>query len=157
MLTIISAKKRQLSKLLSQQSTGPGPGPSTESDPSRKKSRISAPPNQNQSSYPFPPPAPSSNMPSAHNLPQSQFQSQRPAQQPLNQSQSQRFGVCQPGDLDWIRDSDFQLLAENLGDGRLAQMGTGNQFEGENVLPSLSDIEPWWDTPNGHTFGGSSL
>jgi hypothetical protein len=156
MLTIISAKKRQVSKLLSQQSSGPGPGPSTESDPSRKKSRISAPRNQNQSSYPFQQ-APSSGMTSAHNLSQSQSQSQRPAQQSLNQSQSQRFGACQPGDLDWIRDSDFQLLAENLGDGRLAQMGTGNQFEGENVLPSLSDIEPWWDAPNGHTLGGSSL
>ncbi|GIC88310.1 transcription factor domain-containing protein [Aspergillus udagawae] len=152
-----SAKKRQVSKLLSQQSAGSGPGPSTESDPSRKKSRISAPRNQNQSSYPFPPPAPSSNLPSTHNLSQSLSLSQRPPQQPLNQSQSQSFGACQPGDLDWIRDSDFQLLAENLGDGRLAQMGTGNQFEGENVLPSLSDIEPWWDTPNGHSFGGSSL
>jgi hypothetical protein len=151
-----SAKKRQVSKLLSQQSSGPGPGPSIESDPSRKKSRISAPRNQNQSSYPFQQ-APSSGMSSAHNLSQSQSQSQRPAQQSLNQSQSQRFGACQPGDLDWIRDSDFQLLAENLGDGRLAQMGTGNQFEGENVLPSLSDIEPWWDAPNGHTLGGSSL
>lgn len=136
-----SAKKRQVSKLLSQQST--------ESDPSRKKSRISAPRNQNQSSYPFPPTAPSSGMPSTHNLPHPQAQSQAA-------QQSQRFGACQPGDLDWIRDSDFQLLAENLGDGRLAQMGTGNQFEGENVLPSLSDIEPWWDAPN-NTFGGSSL
>ncbi|GIJ89697.1 hypothetical protein Asppvi_008642 [Aspergillus pseudoviridinutans] len=150
-----SAKKRQVSKLLSQQSAGPGPGPSTETDPSRKKSRISASRSQYQSSYPFAPPAPSSNMPATHNLSQSQSQSQRPPQQSLNQSQ--RFGACQPGDLDWIRDSDFQLLAENLGDGRLAQMGTANQFEGENVLPSLSDIEPWWDTPNGHTFGGSSL
>jgi hypothetical protein len=145
-----SAKKRQVSKLLAQHSAGPGP-PSTESDPSRKKSRISAPRNQNPSSYPFPPTAPSSGMSSTHNLSQAQVQSQS---QSLNQSQ--RFGACQPGDLDWIRDSDFQLLAENLGDGRLAQMGTGNQFEGENVLPSLSDIEPWWDPPN-NTFGGSSL
>lgn len=151
------AKKRQVSKLLSQQSAGAGPGPSTESDPSRKKFRISAPRNQNHSSYPLPPPAPSSNMPSTHNISQPQSQTRQPAQQSLNQSQSQRFGACQPGDLDWIRDSDFQLLAENLGDGRLAQMGTGNQFEGENVLPSLSDIEPWWDSPNGHNFGGSSL
>ncbi|KAH2164684.1 hypothetical protein KXW37_007618 [Aspergillus fumigatus] len=155
-----SGKKRQVSKLLPQQSAGSGPRPSTESDPSRKKSRISAPRNHKQSSYPFPP-APSSSMPSTHNLsqlrPHSNSQSQHPPHQSLSQSQSQRFGACQPGDLDWIRDSDFQLLAENLGDGRLAQMGTGNQFEGENVLPSLSDIEPWWDSPNGHTFGGSSL
>ncbi|EAW06596.1 transcription factor domain-containing protein [Aspergillus clavatus NRRL 1] len=145
-----SAKKRQVSKLLSSQQSS---GPTVESDSSRKKSRVNAP--RNHPTYPF---SLSSTSSATTGITPNHGRSHTQSQQavPRSMPESQGFGACQPGDLDWIRDSDFQLLAENLGDGRLAQLGTGNQYTEENILPTLSDIEPWWDSTNGNTFGGSS-
>ena len=76
-------------------------------------------------------------------------------QPPLDPAQ-QSIGV-QPGDFDWIRDSDLQLLSDNLGEDGFPPLGNTNLYAEDTALPSLNDIESWWDSPEGNTFGGSSL
>ncbi|PYI11291.1 fungal-specific transcription factor [Aspergillus sclerotiicarbonarius CBS 121057] len=143
------ALKRQTShQISSQQSIGRISDP----EASRKKSRVTAP--RNQAAIPMSlPTAPSlTGAGLSFNQPQSQ---RRPGQPSLDPSQ--QLGACQPGDLGWIRESDLQLLSENLGDSGFPQSGTTNSYGDDPDLPSLADIEPWWDSPNVNTFGGPSL
>ncbi|KAF7594194.1 hypothetical protein BBP40_009897 [Aspergillus hancockii] len=74
-------------------------------------------------------------------------------QQPLDPTQ--QMGIS--GEYDWIRNSDIQLLAGSLGDNGFSQMGNISSFGEDPALPSLSGIEPWWDSPNVNAFGGTSL
>ncbi|PYH67756.1 transcription factor domain-containing protein [Aspergillus vadensis CBS 113365] len=148
------ALKRQTSRhqLSSQQPTGR----ISDAEASRKKSRVTAP--KNQAAVPL-----SFSNTSAITAPglsfnHSQSQLHQGPGQPASDP-TQQLGVCQPGELDWIRDSDLQLLSENLGDSGFPHLGNASStYGGDPTLPSLTDIEPWWDSPNGTTtFGGSSL
>ncbi|KAE8340092.1 hypothetical protein BDV24DRAFT_152290 [Aspergillus arachidicola] len=141
-----SALKRQISNRPSSQHLV---GLGSDADASRKKTRITAP--RNQINYPVSATAASQATPAVPNQPQSQPQPS--GQHPLDATQP--IGV--PGEFDWIRNSDLQLLSGNFGDSSFSQLGNVNTFGEDTALPSLSDIEPWWDTPNGNTFGGSSL
>ena len=143
------ALKRQTShQPLTQQPTGR----ITDPEASRKKSRVTAP--RTQATIPLTLPTTSSltGASLSFNQPQSQ---RRPGQSSFDPSQ--QLGACQPGDLDWIRDSDLQLLSENLGDSGFSQPGNTASYGDDPALPSLADIEPWWDSSNVNTFGGSSL
>ncbi|GAB1215207.1 hypothetical protein ATERTT37_004393 [Aspergillus terreus] len=139
-----SAVKRQISNRPSMQHLGEG---KPESDPSRKKSRVTAP--QSQPTYPF---SMSTTSPPIAGVPPSQ--PQLPLQ-PLDPTQ--QAGACQPGDFDWIRSSDLQLLSGTFDDGAMSSVGNVQQYGEDPTLPSLSDIEPWWDSPGENGFGGSSL
>ncbi|KAE8328584.1 fungal-specific transcription factor domain-containing protein [Aspergillus sergii] len=141
-----SALKRQISNRPSSQHLV---GLGSDADASRKKTRITAP--RNQINYPVSATAASQATTAVPNQPQSQPQPS--GQHPLDATQ--HIGV--PGEFDWIRNSDLQLLSGNFGDNSFSQLGNVNTFGEDPALPSLSDIEPWWDTPNGNTFGGSSL
>ena len=145
-----SAPKRQIgNRQTSQPPAAQGP---SESDMSRKRSRLSAPNN----SLPIPTTSPS--------IKPTQTQAPQVTPHPPNQTQQppqpqQQHTTCQPGDMEWIRNSDLQLLSEGLADNQFPQIG-GNaaSYAEASTIPSLADIEPWWDSPNGTTsFGGSSL
>lgn len=134
-----SARKRQPgSRQPSQSRIGQG-----RSDPgaSRKRSRLSV--SKNSSTMVVPPAIATTTPPSA---PQ--------RQEPPDESQ------FTPGDIDWMRSPDIQLLAGDLADHSqvpaLDPTAGAPYAEAEPDLPSLADIEPWWDSPNGTTtFGGS--
>ncbi|KAF9888088.1 hypothetical protein FE257_009353 [Aspergillus nanangensis] len=141
-----SAIKRQISNRPSSQQLG---GINLEPNASRKKSRTTAP--GNQAVYPFSGPTASPPVPCL-----SLGQVQSHLQQPRDPTQ--QVGACQPGDFDWIRSSDLQLLSGGLEDGIVPHIGGNTNPYGEDpTLPSLSDLEPWWDSPGEHGFGGSSL
>ncbi|THC99136.1 hypothetical protein EYZ11_001387 [Aspergillus tanneri] len=131
-----SGAKRQINNQPSSQQIA---GSNSDSDASRKKSRTTAP--HGHASFPFSTPA------QAMAVPLGQAESQRVGQ-PLDPTR--QLGACQPGDFDWIRSSDLQLLSSGLDEGGFSQLGSANY--GEAALPSLSDIEPWWDSP-GNGFG----
>ena len=122
---------------------------------SRKRSRLSVPNN----SFPLPTTPPS--ITGAPKPTQTQAPPQVTPQPPTQPQQQQQRTTCQPGDIEWIRNSDLQLLSEGLADNQFPQMGGGNaaaSYAEASTIPSLADIEPWWDSPNGTTsFGGSSL
>ncbi|PYH91052.1 fungal-specific transcription factor [Aspergillus ellipticus CBS 707.79] len=140
-----STLKRQTShRPVSQQRT-------QDPEASRKKSRFTAP--RNKAAITLSLPTASSLTTTGFSFNSSQSQ-RRPGQ--LHLEPTQQLGACQAGDLDWIRDSDLQLLSENLGDSGFPQLGNKNPYGDDTALPSLTDIEPWWDSPNGNTFGGSS-
>ncbi|KAL5357476.1 fungal-specific transcription factor domain-containing protein [Aspergillus floccosus] len=139
-----SALKRQISNRPSMQHLGES---KPESDPSRKKSRVTAP--KSQSTYPF---SMSTTSPPIASVPTSH--PQLPLQ-PLDPTQ--QAGACQPGDFDWIRSSDLQLLSGNFDEGAISSVGNVQQYGEDPTLPNLSDIEPWWDSPGGNGFGGPSL
>ncbi|PWY86812.1 fungal-specific transcription factor [Aspergillus heteromorphus CBS 117.55] len=142
-----SALKRQSSHRPTSQQRPQDP------EASRKKSRFTAPKNKAAVSISLPPAIPLA----AAGLSFNSSQSMRgPGQQPSLDPTAQ-LGACQPGDLDWIRDSDLQLLSEDPGDGGFPQLGKISSYGDDSALPNLTDIEPWWDSPNGNTFGGSSL
>lgn len=139
-----SALKRQISNQPSlQQLASLG----SDADASRKKTRITAP--NNHITYPASMTPTSQPTFSVPNHPQPQLS----GQQSLDPTQ---LGV--PGEFDWIRNSDLQLLSGTFGDNGFSQMSNVNAFGEEPALPSLSDIEPWWDSQNGNNaFGGPSL
>ncbi|KAL4895370.1 fungal-specific transcription factor [Aspergillus ambiguus] len=139
-----SAVKRQISNRPSMHNLGGG---KPESDPSRKKSRVTAP--KNPSVYPF---SMSTTSPPVAGLASSQSQSHS---QPLDPTQ--QAGACQPGDFDWIRSSDLQLLSGVFDDSGVSNVGNVSQYGEDPTLPGLSDIEPWWDSPKGNDYGGSGL
>ncbi|GAB1202996.1 hypothetical protein APSETT445_001621 [Aspergillus pseudonomiae] len=141
-----SALKRQISNRPSSQHLV---GIGSDADASRKKTRITAP--RNQLNYPVSVTATSQGTNAIPN--QLQPQAQPSGQHPLDTTQ--QIGV--PGEFDWIRNSDLQLLSGNFGDSSFSQLGNVNTFGEDPTLPSLSDIEPWWDTPGGNTFPGPSL
>lgn len=130
-----SAIKRQVSNFQRQT------GDETQSDSSRKKSRVSS--NQQQQPTNLFATLPSTSS-SAFNPP---FQHQSPPTQPNPQNQR---------DIDWIRNSDFQLLSGSLGDGGFPQLMDPNSFTDPSGLPNVSEIESWWENPDGN-FGGSSM
>lgn len=152
-----SARKRQPG---SRQPSQPPPGQQgcSEPDASRKRSRLSVsknPSTNNNNTFPIPPTGKTATAPSATSAPQA------PAPQtiPLS-SDAQHFNACPSGEIDWIRNPELQLLAGGLADSHpVSQMGANEASYAEaEALPSLADIEPWWDSPNGTTtFGGSSL
>ncbi|PYH41015.1 transcription factor domain-containing protein [Aspergillus saccharolyticus JOP 1030-1] len=145
-----SAIKRQMS----QQALSQKPASSRTSDAhlSRKKSRTTAP--RNRAAMPL-------SIPTAHSLaaagmplaPQVGGQSVQP---PLVDP-APPLTACQPGDFDWIRDSELQLLGDTLGEEGFPPLGNTNLYAENGTLPSLNDIESWWDSPEGNAFGGSSL
>lgn len=126
--------KRQVSNLQPSQRPGPRPDP-------RKKTRID-PANQLSS--------PSSLAPATH--PQRQLDPQEPPP-----DQPQNFDAQQQGGLDWMRNSDFQLLSGSLGDRGFSEMIDPNALADGVGIPNVSDIESWWDSPDGALFGGSSI
>ncbi|RDW93348.1 transcription factor domain-containing protein [Aspergillus mulundensis] len=97
---------------------------------------------------------------------------------PINldsQNQSQSQSHAQPNDIDsWIRDSDLGILPDNITDTTTAAASAfrmsganpnpnpnGEVDDVEIGLPSLADIEPWWDPrmegtghANGHEAAG---
>ncbi|OJJ45437.1 hypothetical protein ASPZODRAFT_153088 [Penicilliopsis zonata CBS 506.65] len=93
------------------------------SNPATTTTSLSNPPN--------PPPHP--------NQTQNETQAQNP-------SQTKPFAPGQTGELEWIRNSDMQLVSDTLPDG-FQQMVDSAYGEG-TALPSLSDIEAWWDPSN---------
>lgn len=111
-------------------------------DRSRKKSRLTS----NQSTDPF-------TMPSTS----SAFDKSLQHPSPADQSPLQSLNPQNQGDLDWIRNSDFQLLSGSLGDGGFPQLLDPNSFTDAAGLPNVAEIESWWDSPDGNTFGGSSI
>lgn len=151
-----SARKRQPG---SRQPSQPPPGQGHSGpDVSRKRSRLSVSKNfstNNNNTFLIPPTTTTTTPPSVTGAPQA------PAPQiiPLS-SDEPHFNNSQPGEIDWIRNPEFQLLASGLVDShRVPQVGADEVSYAEpEALPSLADIEPWWDSPNGTTtFGGSSL
>ena len=145
-----SARKRQPGSRQPSQARIGGQGQGrADPDASRKRSRLSV--SKNSSTMAVPPAIATTTLPLA---PQQQ-QPQQQRQQPPDESQ------FAPGDIDWMRSPDLQLLAGDLAD-HSAQVpsldpAAGAPYtEAEPELPSLADIEPWWDSPNGTTtFGGS--
>ncbi|KAK1146372.1 hypothetical protein N8T08_003159 [Aspergillus melleus] len=141
-----SGAKRQVSRRpSSQQLAG-----SSEANTSRKKTRVAAP--RGHVSYQFPMPVNSLQAPGP--LLPNQADPLRAAA-PLDPSRQP--GACQPGEFDWIRNSDLQLLSGALEDPGLGQLGGANAFGDDPTMPSLSDIEPWWDSPPGDGLGNGSL
>lgn len=138
--------KRQVSRQASSQHLA---GTNLEANTSRKKSRVSAP--RGHMNYPFTMPMNSLQAPGALSGQTDPLQAAAPLD-PTRQP-----GACQPGDFDWIRNSDLQLLSGALDDAGLGQLGGTNAYGEDPTLPSLSDIEPWWDSPNGNGIGGGSL
>lgn len=68
---------------------------------------------------------------------------------------------AQPGDFDWIRNSNLNMLSDTHGNGGNANsmdMSTP-QFPGDTgILPDLGDIDGWWESTNIDTgLGGSSI
>ncbi|KAH8427758.1 fungal specific transcription factor domain-containing protein [Aspergillus melleus] len=142
-----SGAKRQVSRQPSSQQLA---GSSSEANTSRKKTRIAAP--REHVSYPFPMPVNSLQAPGP--LLPNQTDPLRAAA-PLDPSRQP--GACQPGEFDWIRNSDLQLLSGALDNPGLGQLGGANAFGDDPTMPSLSDIEPWWDSPPGNGLGNGSL
>lgn len=149
---------RQSSQLPTQERSGP--------DSLRKRSRLSASNNTfptansssnnntNNTNNAFPIAATPPSVTGAQPSTQPQTSQAMPPPVDLAQQPS-----CQPGDIDWIRNSDLQILSDGLADGQFPQI-TGNptSYAEASTIPSLADIEPWWESPNGTTtFGGSSL
>lgn len=144
-----SARKRQPG---SRQPSQVRVGQSNRTDPdaSRKRSRLSIP--NNSSTMVIPPAIVTTTPPSA----------------PLTQQQQQKApdeSQFTSGDIDWMRSPDLHLLPGDLADhaGQVPSLdpaataaAAAPYVEAEPDLPSLADIEPWWDSPNGTTtFGGS--
>ncbi|KAE8353708.1 fungal-specific transcription factor [Aspergillus coremiiformis] len=136
-----SAVKRPISNRPSSQQLA---GLSSDTGVSRKKTRITA--SENHINYPVS----INSMPQATTDVPTQSQTQPPGQ-PLDSIQ--QVGV--PSEFDWIRNSDLQLLSGNFGKNGFSQMGSANTFGDDPVLPSLSGIEPWWDSSGGNAFGES--
>lgn len=91
---------------------------------------------------------------------------QYPSQQQQQQQQSFQqhpfsSQAAQASELDWIRNTDLNLLSDgdvsgspNHALGTLSQ----SQFPGEpGMLPDLGDIEGWWSPPHGTGMGGTAL
>lgn len=137
-----SAIKRQVSNMqLPQQAATTGPNDLS----SRKKTRLTPP------GHP-------------HTQPQSMFMTSPPYAQPQQQDphasgdQTQPFDSQHQGtDIDWLRNSDLQLLSGSLGDGGFPQMMGPSAYTDQTGLPNVSDIEGWWDSPGEGGFGGSSF
>ncbi|KAL2826108.1 fungal-specific transcription factor [Aspergillus cavernicola] len=119
-------------------------------DPSstRKKTRVT-PPNNHPSSASFP-------IPTTPPQPRIGFspQLQQFNGQPHNLSAAANpLNLSQHGDIDsWIPDSDLGLLPDNIADNAASafRINAPNIISDVNeaALPSLDDIEPWWESPD---------
>ncbi|KAJ9326393.1 transcriptional regulator family: Fungal Specific TF [Paecilomyces variotii] len=141
-----SAAKR----LLSSSQIGPhinkGPNPvSQEADPSESRKRFrSSVSNVNQEAA----------IPSSSTVPVASAGALPRHQQPPSQPQPQQQTLPPDSvDMEWLRNSDLRVLSDDLSDGLYQQQAT---FDTTPPLPSLADIEPWWDSPNA-AFGRSSF
>lgn len=155
-----SGAKRQMGNRQSSQPPAQG---RSEADPSRKRSRLSVSghslptatatatnnSNSTNKNKAFAIPA---TPPSVTGAPSTQSQPPQAIPPPLNQAHLS-------GDIDWIRNSDLQLLSEGLANDHFSQTpGNPASYAEASTIPTLADIEPWWESPNGTTtFGGSSL
>lgn len=134
-----SAVKRQPSNMQLPQQAATATDPS-----SRKKTRLTPPghPHSQQQNMFMASPA---------------FTQQQQHDPNLPADQTQPFDSQQGADLDWLRNSDFQLLSGSLGDGGFPQMMGPSAYTDQTGLPNISDIEGWWDSPGEGGFGGSSF
>ncbi|GLI76194.1 hypothetical protein PoHVEF18_004465 [Penicillium ochrochloron] len=92
--------------------------------------------------------------PSSHQY--SSHQQQQPFQQHPFPTQA-----VQTSELDWIRNTDYNLLSDGHVNGSSNAMGTipQSQFPDDpGMLPDLGDIEGWWSPPHGTSgMGGTSM
>lgn len=175
------AMKRQISSNRPAQSSNTresaGSAIHRDSSATRKKTRVSAPTKAHNHSASFSlPTTPPQIQPANEAGYSADFDIKRT--NPQNQGQSHNFSTTTTGlnlnpaqhsDIDsWIRDSDLGILPDNITDTTTAaasafRMGDANpnaEVDGVEVaLPSLEDIEPWWDPEAGNATGafGSSL
>jgi hypothetical protein len=81
-------------------------------------------------------------------------------QQPFQQHPFPTQAV-QTSELDWIRNTDYNLLSDGHVNGSSNAMGTipQSQFPDDpGMLPDLGDIEGWWSPPHGTSgMGGTSM
>lgn len=151
-----SGAKRQMGNRQSSQPPAQG---RSEADPSRKRSRLSV------SGHSLPTATAANNSNSNSNSNKNNNKNKAfaiPATPPSTQPQAIPPPLNQAhlsGDINWIRNSDLQLLSEGLTDDQFPQIpGNPASYAEASTIPSLADIEPWWESPNGTTtFGGSSL
>lgn len=154
-----SGAKRQMGNRQSSQPPAQG---RSEADPSRKRSRLSV------SGHSFPTATATAANNSNNNRTNKNKAFAIPATPPSTQPQPQSQPQAIPpplnqahlsGDIDWIHNSDLQLLSEGLANDQFPQIpGNPASYAEASTIPSLADIEPWWESPNGTTtFGGSSL
>lgn len=108
-------------------------------DASRKKPRVGDPNPQSQSRQSHP----SRGSTASSHVPFNASQQSHP--HPTQNSFS--TPSAHPSDLDWIRDSDLNLLSDNHGIGDTNVMGglSTPQF------PDFGDMEGWWSPPRGHS------
>lgn len=75
--------------------------------------------------------------------------------------QQQQFPApsVEVGDLDWIRNSDLNLLSDSGGGAKPVDSMSTSQFPGDTgMLPDLADIDGWWESPNANSgFGETSI
>jgi hypothetical protein len=142
-----SGAKRQMGN---RQSSEPPAQGRSEADPSRKRSRLSV---------------------SGHSLPTATATTTNNNNSSNNKNKAFAIPATPPsttppssqahlgGDIDWIRNSDLQLLSEGLTNDQFPQIpGNPASYAEASTIPSLADIEPWWESPDGTTtFGESSL
>ncbi|KAL2866650.1 transcription factor domain-containing protein [Aspergillus lucknowensis] len=160
------AMKRQMSSHRLSQSAGkdaPGSNPHTDPSSTRKKTRIT-PPTRSRA-----PPASSSlsTDPQPHNAAATGVSPElKPSPNQLHDlsTASNPIKSTRQNDIDsWIRDSDLSILPDDNGGTTTALAFSGmdgnpNPEVDEVGLPSLSDMEPWWDSPDGNIAAfGSSL
>ncbi|KAJ5089914.1 hypothetical protein N7532_008598 [Penicillium argentinense] len=152
------ASKRQissanLSSIASQQASSHKYNHASQaSDPLRKKFRLSQVENSQAKHHSTAAP------PSAVNptfQPSQQFPSQEDSSSYDPQQQS--FTVPSSNELDWIRNSDLNLLGETHGvNGDMDTMNdlTAPQFSNDpGMLPGLGDLEGWWSPSGGNSAG----
>ncbi|BCS27345.1 transcription factor domain-containing protein [Aspergillus puulaauensis] len=175
------AMKRQISshRLAQSSNTRESAGSAIHRDSSatRKKTRVSAPTKAHNHSASFtlpttPPqlqPANGAGLSADFDIKRTNLQSQGQHNNLSTTTTGLNLNPAQHSDIDsWIRDSDLGILPDNITDSTTAaatafRMGNANsntEVDGVEVaLPSLEDIEPWWDSEAGNANGafGSSL
>lgn len=147
---LLSGSTQQPSKVSPSARTGHGP------DASRKKSRLST---SNGSSRPR---QNSTSTATAPVNPSYQPTQPIPPQQSQPLFQQNAFPGPQPSELDWINNTDLNLLSGAQGAAQGPNvMGTipNSQIPNDpGMLPDLGDIDGWWGSPNGNSgLGGPSL
>ncbi|KAL2012266.1 hypothetical protein VTN00DRAFT_4984 [Thermoascus crustaceus] len=156
----------------SQADSGSGPDSS-----SRKKSRLGSSSNRQDASIPVSSTIPVSTAPPTTTATLDQQAKHQPHQhhpRPENGGAPVSGPGPGPGDLNWIHNNELRFLSENLvgmgaGGAGLYQpttpgAGVGASYaDSSTMLPSLSDIDAWWDSPPNATttttttFGRSSF
>lgn len=149
-------RNANLQSLSSQKpSTPQGNGPDQGADASRKKSRLGDTNSQSQHTSMQPPPTANPSFSPSHHLRSEQ-------DQPAYQQQPFHTPSAQPGNLDWIRNPDINLLSESHSNGNdphvMGGLPTPQFPDDPGILPDFGDMEGWWGSPDGHSrLGGSSV